>query len=120
MKADPKDRLGTPWLTLWMGAISVRIEVEPRDLWIGAYPPAAGRGLYQSIYICFPLPVFPIHIRWMREIVNWRRPWDPVDRATRSMGGLTRSMNSLRALSGYGETNVNDYAPSGDRAKGGA
>jgi hypothetical protein len=112
-----------------MGAISVRIEVEPRDLWLGVYIPEAGGSLYQSVYICFPLPVFPVHVRWMRQTVNWRRPWDAMDRATRSMATLagamrengnvgdrlTRSMADLaRAAARYGETNANESQSSGN------
>jgi hypothetical protein len=111
-----------------MGAISVRIEVEPRDLWLGVYIPEAGGSLYQSVYICFPLPVIPVHVRWMRQTVNWRRPWDAMDRATRSMAtlagamsslengnvGLTRSMAGLARAARYGETNANESQSSGN------
>jgi len=69
---------GTKWLSLWW-AFDVRVEVNPRDLWIGAYPPDPKRGIYQHLYLVI-IPAFPIHIRWHRSI-NWRRPWDIRERS---------------------------------------
>lgn len=43
----------------------VRVEFEPRDLWIGVY---FNFGLLSNhIYICI-LPLLPIHIWWWEEL----------------------------------------------------